>query len=39
MTTWSVYKIAVQAVRLGTAEAAEEATAIEKGDGEFKVRG
>jgi hypothetical protein len=37
ITTWTIYKIAVMAVRLGTVEAAEEATAIEKGVVESKV--
>ena len=36
-TTWTIYKIAAKAVRLGTVEAAEEATAIEKAAAEFKV--
>jgi hypothetical protein len=35
--TWSIYKIAAKAVRLGTVEAPNEATAIEKGAEEFKV--
>jgi hypothetical protein len=29
-TTWTVYKIAAKQIRLGTVEAADEATAIEK---------
>jgi hypothetical protein len=36
-TTWTIYKIAAKAVRLGTVEAADEATAIEKATAEFKV--
>jgi hypothetical protein len=36
-TTWTIYKIAAKAVRLGTVEAADEATAIEKGAAAFKV--
>ena len=36
-TSWTIYKIAAKAVRLGTVEAADEATAIEKGAVEFKV--
>ena len=36
-TTWTIYKIAAKAVRLGTVEAADEATAIEKAAAEFKV--
>jgi hypothetical protein len=35
--TWTIYKIAAKAVRLGTVEAADEATAIEKGAAVFKV--
>jgi membrane-bound lytic murein transglycosylase B len=36
-TTWTIYKIAAKAVRLGTVEAADEATAIDKAAAEFKV--
>jgi membrane-bound lytic murein transglycosylase B len=36
-TTWTIYKIAAKAVRLGTVETANEATAIEKAAAEFKV--
>jgi hypothetical protein len=36
-TTWTIYKIAAKAVRLGTVEAADEPTAIVKGAVEFKV--
>jgi hypothetical protein len=36
-TTWTVYKLAAKAERLGTVEAPDEATAIEKGAAEFKV--
>jgi hypothetical protein len=36
-TTWTIYKIAAKAVRLGTVEAPDEAAAIEKGTAEFKV--
>jgi hypothetical protein len=36
-TTWTIYKIAVRQERLGTVEAADEATAIEKAAPEFKV--
>jgi hypothetical protein len=36
-TTWTVYKLAAKAVWLGTVEAPDEATAIEKGAGAFKV--
>jgi hypothetical protein len=35
--TWSIYKLAAKAVRLGTLEANDEATAIEKGVAKFKV--
>jgi hypothetical protein len=35
-TTWTIYKIAAKAVRLGTVEAADEATAIEKGAAGFQ---
>jgi membrane-bound lytic murein transglycosylase B len=35
--SWNIYKIAAKAVRLGTVEAADEATAIEKAAAEFKV--
>ena len=34
---WSIYRIAAKAVRLGTIEAPDVATAIEKGAAEFKV--
>jgi hypothetical protein len=30
-TTWTIYKVAAKAVRLGTVEAPDEAAAIEKG--------
>jgi hypothetical protein len=36
-TTWTIYKIAAKAVRLGTVDAPDEATAIEKGAAAFKV--
>jgi hypothetical protein len=36
-TTWTIYKIAAKAVRLGTVEAADEATAIKKAAAESKV--
>ena len=36
-TTWTIYKIAAKAVRLGTVEAVDEATEIEKAAPEFKV--
>jgi membrane-bound lytic murein transglycosylase B len=36
-TTWTIYKIAAKAVRLGTVEAADEATAIDKAAAAFKV--
>jgi hypothetical protein len=36
-TTWTIYKIAAKAVWLGTVEAADEGTAIEKAAAEFKV--
>jgi hypothetical protein len=35
--TWTIYKIAAKAVRLGTVEALDEAAAIEKGAAAFKV--
>jgi hypothetical protein len=35
-TTWTIYKLAAKAVRLGAVEA-PDATAIEKGAAEFKV--
>ena len=38
-TTWTVYKLAAKAVRLGRVEALDEAAAIEKGAAEFKVPG
>jgi hypothetical protein len=36
-TTWTIYKLAAKAVWLGTVEAPDEATAIEKAAAEFKV--
>jgi hypothetical protein len=36
-TTWSICKIVAKAVRLGTVEAPDEATAMEKAAAEFKV--
>jgi hypothetical protein len=36
-TSWTIYKIAAKAVRLGTVEAADEATAMEKAVAELKV--
>ncbi len=36
-TKWSIYKIAANAVRLGTVEAPDATTAIEKGAVEYKV--
>ena len=36
-TTWTIYKIAAKAVQLGTVEAADETTAVEKAVTEFKV--
>jgi hypothetical protein len=36
-TSWTVYKLAAKAIRLGTVEAPDEATAIERGAAEFKV--
>jgi hypothetical protein len=36
-TTWTIYKIAAKAVRLGTVEAPDEAAAMEKAAAEFKV--
>lgn len=35
--TWTIYKLAAKAERLGVVEAPDEAAAIEKGAGEFKV--
>jgi hypothetical protein len=35
--TWTIFKIAAKAVRLGTVEAPDEAAAIEKGAAAFKV--
>ncbi len=35
--TWSIYKLAAKAVRLGTVEAPDEATAMEKAAAEFNV--
>jgi hypothetical protein len=35
--TWTIYKLAAKAERLGTVEASDEATAIERGAAEFKV--
>jgi hypothetical protein len=37
-TSWTIYKLAAKAERLGTVEAPDEAAAIEKGAAEFKVR-
>jgi hypothetical protein len=37
LTAWSVYKIAKKAAWLGTVEAPDDATAIEKAPAEFKV--
>jgi hypothetical protein len=34
---WTIYKFAAKAERLGIIEAPDEATAVEKGDAEFKV--
>jgi hypothetical protein len=34
---WTIYKIAAKPERLGTVEAPDEATAIERGAAEFKV--
>jgi hypothetical protein len=34
---WTIYKIAANAVRLGTVEAPDEATAIESDAAEFRV--
>jgi hypothetical protein len=36
-TAWGIYKIAVEALRLGIVEAPDEANAIEKAAVEFKV--
>jgi hypothetical protein len=36
-TIWTIYKIAVRQERLGTVEAADEATAMEKAAAEFGV--
>jgi hypothetical protein len=36
-TTWSIYKVASKAVWLGTVEAPDKQTAIEKGAQEFKT--
>jgi hypothetical protein len=36
-TTWTIYKIAAKQERLGTVEAPDEATAMEKVAAEFKV--
>ena len=36
-TTWTIYKIAAKAVRLGTVGAADEGTAIEKAAAEFRM--
>jgi hypothetical protein len=36
-TTWTIYKFAAKAVRLSTVEAADEATAIERGAAAFEV--
>jgi hypothetical protein len=35
--TWNIYKIASEAVWLGTVKAPDEATAMEKAAAEFKV--
>jgi hypothetical protein len=35
--SWTIYKIATKAERLGAVEAPDEATAIEKGAAEFGV--
>ena len=35
--TWTIYKLAAKAERLGIVEAPDEAAAIEKGAAEFKV--
>jgi hypothetical protein len=35
--TWSIYRIAAKGIRLGTVEAPDAATAIEKAAAEFKV--
>jgi hypothetical protein len=37
LTTWSIYKVAAKAVRLGQVEAPDETTAMERGVAEFKV--
>jgi membrane-bound lytic murein transglycosylase B len=36
-TSWTIYKLAAKAVRLGQVEAPDEAAAIEKAAAEFKV--
>jgi hypothetical protein len=36
-TTWTVYKLAAKQIRLGTVEAPDEATAMERAAAEFKV--
>jgi hypothetical protein len=36
-TSWAIYKIAAKAIWLGTVEAPDAATAIEKAAAEFKV--
>jgi membrane-bound lytic murein transglycosylase B len=36
-TTWTIYKVAAKAVRLGTVEATDEATAIDQAAPAFKV--
>jgi hypothetical protein len=37
VTTWTICKLAAKAERLGTVEAADQATAMEKAAAEFKV--
>jgi hypothetical protein len=37
LSSWSIYKIAAKAVWLGTVEAPDATTAIEKAAAEFKV--
>jgi hypothetical protein len=36
-TTWDIYQVADKSVRLGTVEAPDKQTAIEKGAKEFKT--
>jgi hypothetical protein len=38
LTSWNVYKFASKAVWLGTVEAPDEATAMEKAAAEFRCR-